>query len=342
MKIAFNLKFTPQPMGGGNSFLDSLVTGLTAHGHEVYFDLKCDQLDIILILDPRWNHFNCTFTAKDILKYLSNVNNRVIVVHRINECDERKNTNFMNKKLRQVNYLADSTVFVSKWLQELDLVNVNSNHDFDIVIRNGADKSIYNQRNFQAWTGTGPLKLVTHHWSNNLMKGFDIYEKLDLMLGDENYRHKFTFTYIGNLPKKFKFKNSIHIKPLYSHMLAKKIKEHHGYLTASINEPGGNHQNEGAACGLPLLYRDSGSLPEYCENYGIMFNENNFELMLNEFRDRYSHYVKIMKFYPHTFDLVIESYIDYFNALIAQRARILSRDNRSFLNKNLWRLYFPM
>ncbi len=332
----------PGPMGGGNSFLNSMLSGLVSRGHKVFFDLNCKELDIILILDPRWNHSNCAFTTRDILRYLGSGNQNTLIVHRINECDERKNTNFMNKKLRQVNYIADSTIFVGQWLLNLDLQNPKSFHELDTVIKNGVDKTIFNNSNFQPWLGNGVLKIVTHHWSNNPMKGFDIYEQFDLLLSKENYRNKYSFTYIGNLPKKFKFKNSAYIEPLYSHALAKKLKEQHGYLTASINEPGGNHQNEGAACGLPLLYRDSGCLPEYCEGYGVMFNENNFELKLTEFYNNYSKYSKVMEYYPHTSDIMIEKYISHFELLLEKKNFILGKRQISRINKAVLRLRFPM
>ena len=47
------------------------------------------------------------------------MNQDVIVVHRINECDERKKTNFVNRYLIEANKSADSTVFVSSWLKNL-------------------------------------------------------------------------------------------------------------------------------------------------------------------------------------------------------------------------------
>ena len=75
------------------------------------------------------------------------------------------------------------------------------------------------------------------------------------MLSIKKFNNFFEFTYVGNLPKGFSFKNSNYIKPLHSKNLATELKKHHVYLTASINEPGGNHQNEAALCGLPLLYR---------------------------------------------------------------------------------------
>ena len=73
------------------------------------------------------------------------------------------------------------------------------------------------------------------------------------------------------------------ISPLAGIELASKIKEHHIYVTGSINEPSGNHHIEGAQCGLPLLFINSGGIVEYCKNYGIQFNGlDDFETSLNE------------------------------------------------------------
>lgn len=342
MKIALSLKTSSGPTGGGISFLNSLISGLESKGHKVFFDLDNKEIDIIMMLDPRWKHSNSAFNSKDVLGYKNSINSNVIVIHRINECDERKNTTFMNKKLRQLNYLADATIFVGKWLLDLKVINEFSFHDLDIVIRNGADKSIYNNSNFRPWLGAGPIKLVTHHWSNNRMKGFDVYEQLDLLLGREEFGTKFSFTYIGNLPKNFVFKNSAHVEPLHGGLLAMKIKEHHGYLTASINEPGGNHQNEGAACGLPLLYRNSGCLPEYCEGYGVSFDENNFQAKLIEFRNTYSNYVNKMSNFPNTAEVMVNDYLQYFQSLLEKRDFIIERRQHSKMSMAALRLKFPI
>ena len=32
-----------------------------------------------------------------------------------------------------------------------------------------------------------------------------------------------------------------------------------------------NHHMEGALCGLPILYKDSGAASEYCNDFGISF-----------------------------------------------------------------------
>jgi hypothetical protein len=342
MKIAFSLRPNSGPSGGGISFLTNLTTELLSKGNSVFYDLREPELDLILIMDPRWRHSNNAFNSKEIFNYVYKKNPNVIIVHRINECDERKDTNFMNKKLRQINFLADSTIFVSNWLLTLDVINLAKNHEFDIVIRNGANKSIFNNINFIPWDRTGKLKLVTHHWSNNRNKGFDIYEHLDLLLGQEKFRSKFDFTYIGNLPKSFKFKYSTHIKPLEGTELAAEIKKNHAYLTASINEPGSNHQNEGGSCGLPILYRNSGSLPEYCNGYGVRFDETNFESKLLEFRSTYTNLVRRMDSFPNTAEVMVSNYIKYFNYLLENRAYILNLRKFSRFSKSALRLNFPI
>ena len=37
-------------------------------------------------------------------------------------------------------------------------------------------------------------------------------------------------------------------------LIAEELKNHHIYITASINEPSGNHHIEAGQCGLPILY----------------------------------------------------------------------------------------
>ena len=44
------------------------------------------------------------------------------------------------------------------------------------------------------------------------MKGFDIYEELDQLIISDKWRGKIEFTYIGNIPRGFNFKNTKVIK----------------------------------------------------------------------------------------------------------------------------------
>ena len=64
----------------------------------------------------------------------------------------------------------------------------------------GANKDIFNNKNFEHWNGEGKIRIVTHHWGNNLNKGFDIYSYLDRSI-QEKYKNEIKFTYIGNVNK---------------------------------------------------------------------------------------------------------------------------------------------
>ena len=56
---------------------------------------------------------------KEIEFYKKYINKNCKVVHRINECDERKNTSGLNEYYLKANNVADYTVFVSEWIQNL-------------------------------------------------------------------------------------------------------------------------------------------------------------------------------------------------------------------------------
>ena len=116
MKVAIGYKIQNGPWGGGNAFVKSLSEFLKKKGHDVVYDLNDNDIDIILIIDPRSNHPNVTFTPAAIIRYLLFKNSNAIVIHRINECDQRKNTKTMNFRLRIANFCSDHTVLVGSWL----------------------------------------------------------------------------------------------------------------------------------------------------------------------------------------------------------------------------------
>ena len=314
-KIALGYKEINGPWGGGNKFIKSLKNELLENDFTYTTNLKDKDIDFILLTDPRYRLRLVSFSIAQIIYYKFFVNPKVIVIHRVNECDERKNTKFINKLLIKANWCADYTVFVGTWLTNLTCWKENMRTPFKIIL-NGSEKKIFNNKGYKKWNKKEPMRLVTHHWGGNWMKGFDVYTKIDQMLETKIWKSKISFTYIGNLPKGFSFKNVKYIEPLDGIELSKQLKKHHVYLTASINEPGGNHQNEGALCGLPLLYRDSGCLPEYCNGFGIMFNEDNFIITLKKMILEYDKHIINMKNYPHNSINTASSYLELFNELL--------------------------
>lgn len=329
MKISVGMNLQSGPWGGGNQVGHALAKYLRNKGVEVSFDLREPDLDLVVLAEPRSNLQISAYSNKDIVKYLLLKNWRAVVVHRINECDERKGTTGVNQKLMRANLCADHTVFVSTWLKNLLLKQGMPSRSHSVIL-NGSDRTIFHAGGYHRWDGKERMKLVTHHWGAHLMKGFDIYERVDGLLASDRYTGTLSFTYIGNLPRGFRFQSATYIEPMYGQALAAAIREHHVYLTASCNEPGSNHQNEGANCGLPLLYRESGCMPEYCGGFGLSFTAEDFEQKLEEMMETYDYWADRMSDYPHTAERMCEQYYDLFVELLDRRDEILAQ-------RRLWR-----
>ncbi len=333
LKISIGMQARSGAWGGGNAFVKALSYTLNVIGIEVSYDLSDSDLDIILLMDPRKESLSATYTHQDIVHYLKYVNPNAIVVHRINECDERKNTRHVNQILRDANQFADHTVFVSAWLRDLHLDQGMTAHP-NTVIHNGSDQRIFNMNGHQVWNGSDPLKIVTHHWSDNWNKGFDIYQKLDQLLAQDPYKSIFEFAYIGNIPADFAFENSQHIMPLSGEALADALREHHVYISGSLFDPGPNHQNEGGNCGLPFLYRPSGGLTEYCQDFGIALTLDNLPEKLMEMVETYEHWQAKIADYPYTSDRMAAQYRDLFVNLVNNREAYLAK--RAWFEDSWW------
>lgn len=324
MKIAIGFEIKESAWGGGNQFAVSLAKASREKGMDVTFDLKECDIDIILLTDPRSYTKTVSFGSLDIIYYLLFKNNKALVIHRINECDERKNTRYMNKLLKWANYCADYTVFIASWLRNLDIYQKDKPSK---VILNGGDKEIFKNHFNNSWDGKSPLKIVTHHWSPNKMKGWDVYKQLDDLISNPEWTGLIDFTYIGNLPKGFKFKNAKYLKPMYGNKLGKELSKHHLYISASINEPAGMHHIEGILCGLPIIYRNSGALPEYCKDFGIIFEDQKFIPALRRMLKEYPKYKNKIAQYPHNSERMNNEYLNLFSKLFDNRQQIIKKRN---------------
>jgi hypothetical protein len=321
MKISIGMRLQTGPWGGGNQFGISFAKYLKERGVKASFDLKDPNLDVILL---SCSLTSSAYTDKNIVRYLAINNRHALVIQRINECDERKGTTGVNQRVMQANQCADHTVFISGWLRDLYLAQ-GFKPNRQSVLLNGANTEIFNSIGHIPWDGKGRLKFVTHHWGDNVLKGFDIYERFDKMLGESAWRDRLEFTFIGNLPDGFKLINTRHLEPQSGCELAESIRNHHVYITASQNEPAGMHHIEGATCGLPLLYRESGALPEYCKGFGLSFTEQNFEAKLKNIIDSYNYWSGKMKDYPYTSDYMSAQYYQLCVNLVASRDEIIAR-----------------
>tara|TARA_X000000368_G_scaffold133777_1_gene104998 strand:+ start:1271 stop:2368 length:1098 start_codon:yes stop_codon:yes gene_type:complete len=324
LKVSIGSKVVEGPYGGGNLFVKNLSSYLLKKGNSVVYDLKDKDIDIILIINPLKNSESGTFNHLDALFYTKFVNKKSIIVQRINECDERKNTNNVNTQIIQANKFADYTVYVSQWISDLFNEKGLDNKDSKVIL-SGSDIEIFNQKEKAYWNGKSKFKLATHHWSANWMKGFDSYKIIDDLLDDSIWAEKISFTYIGNLPNNYKFRNAEVVEPLSDIDLAKKLKLFDGYITGSINEPSGNHHIEAMQCGLPILFINSGGIPEYCSGNGLVFNNDNLEEKLEIFIKNYSDYINEVRNYSNNSDRMSKEFHELFTHLLSEKEKFISK-----------------
>ncbi len=284
MKIAFNRKERRSPWGGGAHFATTLGDYLTKVGHTVVHQLE-DGIDAIIMLDPRPEEGG--FDAGAIHTYVCS-HPKTKVLHRINDTDVARGTHFLDPIIMGANALvADVTVFISRWVADYyDIKGLRPSH-YATVITNGCDTNVFYP---PGWTSTEwsriragsdgkifyppgfdkphkPLRLVTHHWSNNPMKGLDLYERIDDLI---DVGAPLEFTYIGRYPATHVPKHTKIIPALYGMELGDELRKHDVYVTGARYEACGSHHVEGAACGLPVVYHaNGGGVNEMCSRYGV-------------------------------------------------------------------------
>lgn len=306
LKICLGYEIRNGPWGGGNLFLRSIKNHFEKKGAVCVNSLK-DTPDIIMIINPR----SGTLSLRDIRHY-KRKHPKAIVIHRINETDKAKNSRIIDRLRIKANKVSDMVVFVSAWVRDYYIKQGFDTRLSNIVINNGAEESIYNPTGYSRWNPREPLKLVTHHWSDNRMKGTDIYEYFDELLSDPWMRQRFEFTYIGKLPAGSILKNSKYVPPLHGEALARELKNHHVYLTAARWEACPMHPLEGAACGLPVLYIDEGGgTRECCEGFGIQFTKNTFVVSLFKMLQQYLELQPRMKDFPLKASNMNKKYEDF-------------------------------
>lgn len=257
MKVYFNRQIRRSPYGGGAHFLSGYADYLIARGISVTDTLE-PGIDIIYMLDPRAE--NHQFPDWEVIKQYKRSFPQTRVIHRINDTDKARGLSGQLEPLmiHANQEVADATVFISEWVKNhyLNLGYVASK--LDAVIINGCNEDWFfpkHNKNIHK-----PVRLVTHHWSDNPNKGADVYEYIDKVLLKSQ---DFEFTYVGRYNKQLTPTNVKVLQPLYGLALGDELRRHDIYVTGARWEACGMHHIEGAACGLPVIcHADGGGVLE--------------------------------------------------------------------------------
>lgn len=312
-RIVFNMQPLERPWGGGNWWLAQVVSHLRESGYDVRFDLD-GTADCIVVVDPRVGG-NVGFGADEIEAYRK-LHPAARCLHRINECDLRKGTNEIDALLADANRVADHTVFISNWLRDY-----HAERWFDLsrphsVVHNGADPQIFHPVGSAELSAGETMRLVTHHWSDNPMKGFDVYQDVDRLIAAGELR-AVELRVIGRWPSACVWRSARTFPPTTGRELADLLRQCHVYLTASRWEPGGMHHVEGAQCGLPVLYHeDGGGIVELARRYGVGYRDD-VAGAVGEMRERYGELRKRVLELAPSGDVMCAGYRELIQSLLA-------------------------
>lgn len=264
--IALNLTPRRGPFGGGNQWAAQMEADLRRCGYRVVFSLD-DSVDCVLGTHAGLGG-KLNFSYAEVLSKKSS-RPGLRCIQRINDNDVRKGTGGMDAELAAANRAADHTVFVSSWLRDHHAARWFDPARPHSVVLNGADPAVFHPVGSARWVSGTPFRLVTHHWSDNMAKGFDVYAEIDDLISSGKLPGVELWI-IGRWPSSITWRSAKTFPAVSGHALAGLLRQCHAAVTASRFEPGAMHPVESLQCGLPLLYHpDSGGTVELGRKFGI-------------------------------------------------------------------------
>jgi len=271
MKIYINRSFVDGPWGGGNNFVKSFYDFMPRHGWNI-IENPYEVIPNKIFLQSPFPDQKDRFSINDAIKIKSSFPETELII-RVNDCDARKNTDNVDNLWIETSKYIDKTIFVSKWMMDYFL-RKGWHCQNNFVVYNGVD-----HKNFckKEKINNGKTNIVTHHWSDNYLKGFDIYEKIDKFV-EEN--KEYTFTYIGR--NRGTFKHTKCIEPLFGKHLGEELSKYDVYVSASRFDPGPNHILESLACDIPTyVFKDGGGCIEFAGNDHVYDSYEELESLLS-------------------------------------------------------------
>lgn len=279
LKINICYDFQDGPWGGGNQFFKILRQELRALG--AYAETP-EEAEVILFYSYQKLREVIALKEQYPNKFFIHRLGTVLSLHRGQMWKTMDTATIMT-----ANKLADGVVLISHWLEETLKELGLKNHKRQII-HNAVDGAIFNNEN--KVQRTGKVKLIATSWSTNANKGFDFYQYLEQQLDWEKYE----MTFVGNAPRRFK-----KIKmagPLTSEALAKELKKHDIYITATRDDALSNGILEALATGLPVLAIASGGNAEAVGEGGKLFkNQTDVLSGLEELTENYDEYRQKIK-----------------------------------------------
>ena len=282
--ICILFETTDAPWGGGNQFLRSLAMELSRLGHRVTSQPTSDTQVVLLNahnagvnrhLDPgqiaQLRHSGKMTSLGRLLpawSYMWRARKGPVLIHRVDGVAElvRGRRTRADEIQPAVNRLTDHTIFQTEYCRTSFAEHCGVVPASWHVITNGVDPQVF-YPDLGANRNDGPFRLVAVSWSSNPRKGFATLADLSRLPGVE-------LTFVGNWcpdvdPANVKLAGVMKSEELSEVMRSSDVMVH-----AAWNEPCSNAIVEAMACGLPVIFRDSGGNRELAGDYGIPLTDD--------------------------------------------------------------------
>ena len=302
--IAVNVRPQSGPYGGANQWAQQICASLRRSGYRVVHTLRPG---VDLVMGTHLGLSGAPAFGWDEVAQAKKHNPRLRVIQRINDNDARKGTRQMADILAEANRTADHTVFVSSWLRDHHATSWFDRARPHSVIDPGADPAVFHPIGHRPWRAGETFRIVTHHWSDNPAKGFDVYAAIDEAIAEGRLPGAELWI-IGRWPSSLRWRSARTFPPATGRTLADLLRQCHLYVSASRFEPGAMHPVEGIQCGLPLLYhRETGGTVALGERFGVPL-AGDVAASVNECRSRYDELLRAVLEEPPSGDLMCLQY----------------------------------
>ena len=286
------------PCGGGNQFLTGLKDEFIKRN---LFTNNISEATVIL------------FNSHHKLNYIKSIKlnfPKIKIFHRIDGLHQlwRKNGKETDNIVKNfANNYADGVIFQSRWSEEIFKkygIYINKKTK---IIPNAALDNVFKKQN-KIKENKKKIELITTCWSNGIHKGIEFYMYLDKNL---NF-NKYNYTYIGQIPEGYAFKNIKHLPPMDKNNLSLYLQKSDIFISGVKIDAASNSITEALTTGLPVLYLDAGGNKEIVKKGGIAFNSNNDII--------------------EKLEIIVENYDKYYKDIIIPSIRDIANKYIKFFN----------